>query len=300
MTEETDVVIVDDQGNEHVFPAGFDPARAAAIVRQQAGAARQTTPPAVMAPGGKPGTMTEEAWAALTPAEKIRNGLQWAGKVISGMTGMNEGGRDAVENPKTALAMAAVPVVLQKAPAVIGATKEAAARGLGMSSTRASETLARVADAAKSGSVNVGVEGPGAQGLRMLELQDRGGSLPRVVTQFMRRITDPEGAPMSFAEGRDFYSNLSRLSANEFGRLNPVMQRQLGAMREALHTALTDAAGTVGMGEQYAGGIREYAKAAAAAKRWEQLQPAIKGALLKLAGAIGLGGAAKAAYDVTK
>lgn len=36
MADDQEVVILDDSGTEHVFPAGFDPQRAIAIVRQQA------------------------------------------------------------------------------------------------------------------------------------------------------------------------------------------------------------------------------------------------------------------------
>jgi hypothetical protein len=199
--------------------------------------------------------MTDEQWAGLSAGEKLRNVLQWGGKAIASMTGMNEAGREAFENPGTTLALAAVPL-LPKVPGVL-------ARGLGISQARAGANIQAAAQAAEG--APVGVEGVGREGLRALELQASGGSMPRAASQLMRRITDPGAGDLTFEEARDFYSNLSRLSANEFGRLNPTMQRQIGAMRQALHEALVESAGTVGEGERYASGVREYARAGKAA-----------------------------------
>jgi hypothetical protein len=93
--------------------------------------------------------MTDEAWAALTPAERMRNILTWGGHVIAGMTGMGSAGRDAVATPKTTLAFAAAPMVAKKAGELIRPTAQAAARRLYQSALKPSKaTLADVRPAA--------------------------------------------------------------------------------------------------------------------------------------------------------
>jgi hypothetical protein len=225
-------------------------------------------------PMAQPAAASAGMMAASTPedrqpttGENVRNVLKWGGNVIAGMTGMGQAGRDAVENPKTTLAMAALPIVpFKKIPS-------GAAKLLGVSKERAGQNLQSVALKAKDAVVNA--EGPGREGLRMLDLKAAGGRMPRAAEQFVRRVTDPSKPEITFSEARDFYSNLSRLSANEFNTLNPTMQRQVGAMREALHKALTDSAETVGMGGQYQSGMSEYARAAKAAGKLEDIKGAV-------------------------
>lgn len=130
-----------------------------------------------------------------------------------------------------------------------------------------------------------------------MELQQSGGRMPRVASQLMQRITNPDAGDLTFGEARDFYSNLSRMSANEFNSLNPTMQRQMGAMKEALHQALTAAAETVGKGEQYASGIKEYADSARAAARWnDTIKPTLWKSLRRVADLAGIG----AGYDIAR
>ena len=86
--------------------------------------------------------------------------------------------------------------------------------------------------------------------------------MPRMVSRFLQRTTDPTKGPLEFAEGRDFYSNVSRLSGDEFNRLTGPIKREVGNLRTSLHDSLKGAADTVGMGDDYAKGMREYAQAA--------------------------------------
>ena len=153
---------------------------------------------------------------------------------------------------------------------------------------RASKTFQKVMSHAKN--VPLDVEAPGQAALRIQQLAERGGTEPRAVGKLLRRMTDPAKAPMNFEEGRDFYSNISRLSANEFGSLSPVVQREMGALREALNKSLTQAAGTVGKGDAYAGAMKEYAQAAKFGSAKDALLEALK------KGALPVGGATGAAY----
>jgi hypothetical protein len=73
---------------------------------------------------------------------------------------------------------------------------------------------------------------------------------------------------LNFPEARDFYSNITDLSHQPklqtlMGRgLKPTMLRQVGSVRQGLNSDLTDAATTVGRGEDYTNAMKEYAQAA--------------------------------------
>jgi polyhydroxyalkanoate synthesis regulator phasin len=181
---------------------------------------------------------------------------QWAARAIGGAF-MGPAGVEAADNPGSTLLSAAIPVGLKHVPGLV-------ARGLGISGARAAQNIQGATQAAKGAVVNT--EKAGQAGLRAIDLQATGGRMPRVVQQFMQRVTTPGKGDLTFEEARDFYSNISRLSANEYNALNPTMQRQVGAMRQALHEALVESAETVGKGGQYAKGISEYARSARAAE----------------------------------
>lgn len=137
------------------------------------------------------------------------------------------------------------------------------ARGLGISKARAGANIQGAVEAAKGVAVNA--EAPGEVGLGILESKGIE-TIPRVVESFMRRITDPAKGELAVEEARRYYSAMSRLSTNDFNRLTPAMQRQVGAMSRALGDALTGAMDTVGKGAQYTSGMKEYARASTAAK----------------------------------
>lgn len=109
--------------------------------------------------------------------------------------------------------------------------------------------------------VPVDVNGPGQVALRIQELAERGGSMPMAVRKFLNRITAPNGAAFTYEEARDFASNISRLSANEFQRLTPVVAREVANLRVTLNRAVADAAAQAGKGKEYAQAMNEYARA---------------------------------------
>ena len=127
------------------------------------------------------------------------------------------------------------------------------------SKAAAGQAIQDVTNAA--GQVPINVEGPGQVALRVQQLAQRGASMPKVVRNFLTRVTDPEQGPVTFEEARDFYNNATRLSANEYQKLAPVVQRQLGQFVDSMHGALVGAADTVGMGQKYDNAIGEYATA---------------------------------------
>lgn len=128
------------------------------------------------------------------------------------------------------------------------------------STERAGQAFQSVMSAAADNPVPITDELSGALS-RYQDLVDAGGSRSLSVSKLLNRITDPQQGPMTYEEGRDFYSNLSRLSANEMNRLSPVMQRQVTTIKGALNNAIQQTATSAGQGAQYAGAMSEYAKA---------------------------------------
>jgi hypothetical protein len=132
----------------------------------------------------------------------------------------------------------------------------------------------------------------GDAALRVSELAERGGSMPKVVRDFLRRATDPSKPDPTYREMRDFYSNISRLSADETKRLTPVVRKQLGELRSALNEALADVAAKGGHDRTYRTAMRQYAIASKLRGMVE------KGLKLGAAGAGATG--AYAAYNALK
>lgn len=128
---------------------------------------------------------------------------------------------------------------------------------------------------------------------RYQELVDRGGSRSMAVSKLLNRITNPEAPAMTYAEGRDFASNISRLSADEFQRLTPQMKQQVGAVRVALNNAVGQAAEGAGKGAQYQSAMQEYAKAS----KVKGIAKDFTDAAVKKLPYIGAGYAIKKAYD---
>lgn len=158
-----------------------------------------------------------------------------------------------------------------------------AAKAMLPSRARAGAKFEQVMQHAKDVPVDVGKTGDVA--LRVQELADRGASMPQVVRKFLRRTTDPAQGPMTYSEARDFYSNISRLSADEFKRMTPVVQREVAQMREALDKALYGAADTVGRGADYLSAMTEYGRASKGRKAVDAVKDtAVKAGITGAAG----------------
>lgn len=125
---------------------------------------------------------------------------------------------------------------------------------------------------------------------RLAELGARGGQMPNAANQLLNR--SQAIVPMNFPEGRDFYSNISRLSGEEANRMTPTVARAMGNLKAALHGDLTDAAEGVGLGQPYSNAVREYAQAS-------QMSKTAKTVAKYLAGAAGAGAAYKLFGDFT-
>lgn len=122
---------------------------------------------------------------------------------------------------------------------------------------RAAGVLGDVAEAAKN--VRVPLTQAIAPLQRVTELGERGGTLPTSANALLKR--SQMLGDMTFPEARDYYSNISSLSGDEAGKLNGVMKKAVGGLRAGFHGDLTEAANQVGMGDQYADAMKEYANA---------------------------------------
>lgn len=124
---------------------------------------------------------------------------------------------------------------------------------------RAGEKFQSVMAAART--LPVDVQEPGTVALRISELADRGGSMPMAVRKFIGRVTDPAKAPLNYEEARDFASNISRLSANEYQRLTPVIAREVASLRVSLNESIANTAKAAGKLDEYRSAMKEYAQA---------------------------------------
>lgn len=144
--------------------------------------------------------------------------------------------------------------------------------------------------------IPIDVEAPGQVGLRIMQLAERGGgSLPRPVSQFLQWVTNPQKEPMTYEVARDFASGISRLSANEMGRLAPNVAREVASLRVELNKAVGQAANKAGKGREYAEAMTEYAKAM---RLRNAIDEAVQGA--KRAAIPAALGAAAGSYWLTK
>jgi|SRR5690242_9757346 len=117
-----------------------------------------------------------------------------------------------------------------------------------------------------AGNTPIDLTGPGNMALRAQELRQTGGTLPKVIRDFLSRATDPGKPPITYAEARDFYSNATSKSAQEMSRLSAVMQMQLGRFTHALGQSIADAAASTGQLQPYLQGMSEYANASKIAR----------------------------------
>lgn len=129
-------------------------------------------------------------------------------------------------------------------------------------------------------------------------LVDTGGSRSLAVSKLLSRITSPDAAPLTYDEARQFYSNISRLSANESMRLTPQMKRAVGMIAQEFNGAISQTADDAGKLGQFQGAMKEYASAKNLEDKVELAKKyLIRGGIGALGG--GLAGAgAKLGYDI--
>jgi len=124
--------------------------------------------------------------------------------------------------------------------------------------------------------------------MRASELAERGAKgLPKVITRFIQRVTDPEKPAIGWNEFRDFMSNVSRLSANEYNSMNPQMAAQVSKLAGAMKDAAQGVAEAGGVGDEFSQAMQLYARSKAWQKFGAEVWAGFKRAILP--GAIGGG-----------
>lgn len=108
------------------------------------------------------------------------------------------------------------------------------------------------------GDVPINTAKPGNTALDIYTQSQRGATLPSSVGKLVRRLTAPDSPPMTYAEAKDFQSNISKLSADEQMKLNPNTRRLVGKLNQDLKSSLEDAADTAGKGQQFQDAMKEY------------------------------------------
>jgi hypothetical protein len=99
------------------------------------------------------------------------------------------------------------------------------------------------------------------------QLADAGAKgTPGVASKLANRLSNVD-EELYWDEARRFYTNISRLSANEYNSMAPQMQRAVGQLGQALGDVLKSTADSVGAGDQYLQAMSEYARS----KTWQQL-----------------------------
>jgi hypothetical protein len=134
---------------------------------------------------------------------------------------------------------------------------------------------------------------------RAKELSDAGAKgMPRVISKFVARVTDPDKPPITWQEARDFYSNVSRLSANEYQNMNPQMAAQVGKFAGAFDDTLRAAATTAGKGDQYSQAMQLYRTSKVWQKFGSNIWQGVKSALPYAGGAAIGAEAGKSLYEL--
>lgn len=178
-------------------------------------------------------------------------------------------------------------------PSMMFAPEGAGAAGKLLPSTeKAGKMLDAVEKAA--GHVPINLSGPGQAALKIQEMAQSGATMPKVVRDFLNRVTRPGAQPLTYAEARKFYENATRVSFDEMNRLTPKAKYLLGKFTKELDTANHDAARAVGQGDLYAKAMRAY-HSAAKFRSFKQTvnKKVLPAAAMGAAGAAGAGAAYK-------
>lgn len=139
-----------------------------------------------------------------------------------------------------------------------------------------------------AGNLPVDVSSSRSIAQRIRELGRSGASQPKVIRDFLRRVEDPNAAPLTYNEARDFYTNATSLSAKEKIGTSKVVAREVKQFARELKSSTAETAGQVGMREEFMDAMSEYR---AASSRAAQEKALLKVFSLSLKASLVAGGA---------
>jgi hypothetical protein len=112
--------------------------------------------------------------------------------------------------------------------------------------------------------------------------------LPGPIRGFIQRLADDEKGPLTFSEGRTIYKAATKMSSDEYTRLNGPMKAQMSEFTKELGNSLNEAAARGGKYEQYRAGMKSYSQAASASNTKDAIKDAV---LKKILPGVGIAGA---------
>ena len=122
---------------------------------------------------------------------------------------------------------------------------------------KAGKLFDEVANAAKDVPVNLTRTQPALE--RVAQLTDAGGPVLNAPNKLLLRSQTVN--PIPYQEARDFYTNISNLSASDKMALNGPMKRAVGDLTNSFKQDIGDAAASVGKGDQFNAAMQQYAQA---------------------------------------
>lgn len=101
----------------------------------------------------------------------------------------------------------------------------------------------------------------------------RGGQMPKVMKDFIKRTTDPNQGDLTFSEARQFLSNAGqRLSTAEQMKMTPMAERYLSTFTKNLNDAIRSTAEDAGVLDDYTSAVNEYRQAMNLNAAWEAVK----------------------------
>ena len=176
-------------------------------------------------------------------------------------------------------------------PSFVVGPEEASVSELVGPTGRAAEKFNQVMKVAKD--AHIDTNAPGDIALKIAKNAERGGVKPKVITNFLARVTDPKKGPLTYEEARGFYTNATRLTAPERRKLAgaPDVKRMLGQFANELNESIRSAIKPHGQLENYDQAMKGYHRAKAAGRTVESIKKSLKKNIQPfVAGAVGYEG----------
>jgi hypothetical protein len=260
--------------------------------------ATSANPPQQSAPASPMETLSKATGLSAGPNSLMRA----LNQIKAGLTGAQEGGGlpqqpTALGNLAEGLGVVGTQLASLGTPELGGSAANAITEALpGAKAERAGQAFQEIKGAIGDHTVAMTDKLAGALG-DIKDAVDTGSTLPSVINKFVSRVADTEQGPLTYNEARQFYSNVSQLSASEKMAAKPADLRLINQFRVALGDTIKDTVDSAGKLEQFQKAMKDFSSAKNLSDFGQKLIDALKKAAIPAA----VGGGAYAAYkDLTK